>query len=73
MLPLRNDKFFVEKLGRKKTWNFSKFHCLNGFIRKTYNIDQPIFFMNKLEIFQRLIAWIFCLDEFEKIASQFYL
>ena len=40
---------------------------------KTYKIDQPIFFRNKLEIFQRLIAWPFCLVEFEKFASQFYL
>ena len=38
-----------------------------------YNIDQPIFFMNKLKLFQRLIAWLFCLDEFEMYASQFYL
>ena len=38
-----------------------------------YNIDQPIFFMNKLKLFQRLIAWLFCLDKFEKVASQYYL
>ena len=29
--------------------------------------------MNKLKIFQRLIAWLFCLNEFEKFSSQFYL
>ena len=34
---------------------------------------QLTFFNNKNEIFQRLIAWLFCLDEFEKFASQFYL
>ena len=62
----------MEKLGQK-TWSFSKFLCLNGFIRKTYNIGQPIFFMNKLKFFQLFIAWLFCLDEIEKLASQFFL
>ena len=37
------------------------------------SIGRPIFFMNKPNFFQRLIAWLFCLDEFEKFASQFYL
>ena len=40
-------------------------------IEKTYYIGQPIFFMNKLKIFHRLIAWLICLDEFVKFASQF--
>ena len=69
---IEND-IFCGKTRPKKTWIFSKLHCLNGFNRQKYNIDQPIFFMNKLKIFQRLIAWLFCLDEFEKFASQFYL
>ena len=58
---------------KKVTWNFSKFHSLNGLDRKTYNIGQPIFFMNKIKIFQRLIAWLFYWDEFENFSSQFYL
>ena len=29
--------------------------------------------MKKIEICLCLIAWIVCLDEFEKFASQFYL
>ena len=63
----------MEKLGQKKPEVFLKFHCLNGFNRKTYNIGQQILFMNKLKFFQRLIAWLICLDESEKSASQFYL
>ena len=31
------------------------------------------FFLNELKLFQRLIASIFCLDENETFASQFYL
>ena len=38
-----------------------------------YNIDQPILFMNKLKTFQHLVAWLLCLDEFQKIATRFYL
>ena len=63
----------MEKLGQKKTWSFSKFQCLNGFNGKTYNLGQPILFFNKLKFFQRLIAWLICLDELEKFASQVYL
>ena len=29
--------------------------------------------MNKLKLFQRLVAWLFCLDEFNEFASQFHL
>ena len=46
---------------------------MNGFNRKTYNIARPIFFMDELNFFQRLIAWLFCLDEIEKFSSQIYL
>ena len=31
------------------------------------------FFSEKLKLFQRLIASLFCLDKFEKFASQLYL
>ena len=31
------------------------------------------FFLNELKLFQRLIASLFCLDENETFASQFYL
>ena len=46
---------------------------LNGLNTETYNFGQPIFFMKKPKICHCLIAWLFCLDEFEKFASQFYL
>ena len=63
----------MKNWAKKVTWKFSKLHYLIGFNRKTNNIGRPIFFMNKPNFFQRLIAWLFCLDEFEKFASQFYL
>ena len=40
----------------KKQPQVSKIRALNGLNSKTYYICHPIFFMNKLEIFQRLVA-----------------
>ena len=40
----------------KVTSSFSKIRALNGLNSKTYFICHSIFFMNKLEIFQRLVA-----------------
>ena len=57
----------------KKQPQVSKIRALNGLNSKTYYICHPIFFMNQLEIFQRLIAWLFCLDELQCFACRFFL
>ena len=43
LLPFKNDDFLWKNCAKKVTWNFSNFHYLNGFNRKTYNIGRPIF------------------------------
>ena len=76
LLPFKNDAFCgKKKLGQKINWDkkFFKVDYLNGLNRETYNIGQPIFFLKKPKIFNCLIAWLYCLDELEKFASQFYL
>ena len=62
-----------KKLGQKINLKFFKVHYLNGLNRETYNIGQPISFLKKPKICHCLIAWLYCLDELEKFASQFYL
>ena len=62
----------MEKLDQKATWNFSKFHYLIVFDRKTYNNGHPIFFMKKLKAFQRFFAWLNSLDKFQKMLSRFF-
>ena len=64
--------FLWKNWAKKVTWSFFQIPLL-GFNRKTYNIGRPIFFKNKLKLFQRLIAWLYCLDEFEKFAIEFFL
>ena len=63
----------MEQLGQKSNLKLFKVHVLNGFNRKTYNLGHPILFMNNLKIFQRLFAWLVCLDELEGFASRFIL
>ena len=65
--------FFWKALAQKVTWIFSKIHALKGFNRKTYKIGHPIFFMNTFKVFQRLVAWLVCLNELQWFASRFFL
>ena len=63
----------MEQLGQKSNLKFFKVHVLNGFNRKTYKLGHPILFMDNLKIFQRLFAWLVCLDELEGFVSRFLL
>ena len=71
MFPLKNYSCLWKISAKKVTWSFSKIHALNGFNRKTYNIDRPIFFMNKFKILQSLVAWLLYLVELQWFASRF--
>ena len=73
LLPLRNDSCLWKNSAKKVTSIFTKIHALNGFNRKMYTIGHLSFLMSKLENFQRLVAWLVCLNELQWFASRFFL
>ena len=73
LLPCKNESCLFKNLVKQVNWIFTKIHALNGFNRKMYTIGHLSFLMNKLENFQRLVAWLFCLDELQCFACRLFL
>ena len=73
MLPIKNDAFLWKKTGQVSNLKFFKIPLFEWFKYRNVEHWPTDFLMKNTKFCHCLIAWLFCLDEFDKFASQFYL